>query len=133
MVGLVPPTSADQSVAAAERAYQHQDLTEIMALMHPDIVIYWNGRRVAEGLDEARRFHTEHLGFGSKTRHDYQLRKTLRAADGDTITVEWESSYRTDDGQTVRGVAGEFWTMRYGLLIEWRAYYHRVSDEGGSR
>ena len=133
MVGLVPPTSADQSVAAAERAYQHQDLTEIMALMHPDIVIYWNGRRVAEGLDEARRFHTEHLGFGSKTRHDYQLRKTLRAADGDTISVEWESSYRTDDGQTVRGVAGEFWTMRYGLLIEWRAYYHRVSDEGGSR
>ena len=109
------------------------DELEFMALMHPDIVIYWNGRRVAEGLDEARRFHTEHLGFGSKTRHDYQLRKTLRAADGDTITVEWESSYRTDDGQTVRGVAGEFWTMRYGLLIEWRAYYHRVSDEGGSR
>jgi len=29
----------------------------------------------------------------------------------------------------IRGRAGEFWTMRYGLLIEWRAYYHRLPDE----
>jgi len=133
LVGLIPPTSADAAVAAAERAYRSQDLTQIMALMHPDIVIYWNGRNVAEGLDEARRFHHEVLGFGSTTRHDYQLRKTLRAADGDTISVEWESSYRTEDEEARRGVAAEFWTMRYGLLIEWRAYYHRVTDDGGTQ
>jgi len=133
LVGLLPATSADHLVAAAEAAYRSQDVAQIMALMHPDIVIYWNGVKVAEGLEAARAFHIERLGFGSKTRSDYQLRKTLRAADGDTICVEWESSYRTEDGRLVHGTAGEFWTMRYGLLIEWRAYYHRVPDDGGAQ
>ena len=131
LVGLIAPTTADQQVAAAEAAYRDQDLDQIMALMHPDIVIYWNGQKVAAGLEEARQFHVQRLGFGSRSRHDYQLRKTLRAADGDTVCVEWESSYRTAQGHLVRGRAGEFWTMRYGLLIEWHAYYHRLSDEGG--
>jgi putative hydrolase of the HAD superfamily len=126
LVGLLPPTTADQLVATAETAYRSQDLNEIMPLLHPDIVIYWNGVKVAAGLNEARQFHVARLGFGTMTRHDYQLRKTLRAADGDTIAVEWESSYRTDDGSLVHGRAAEFWTMRYGLLIEWRAYHHRI-------
>lgn len=133
LVGLKPPTTADQLVAAAETAYRSQDLSQIMRLLHPDIVIYWNGEKVAEGLDAARRFHTQRLGFGSTTRRDYELHKTLRAADGDTICVEWQSSYRDDDDRLVRGRAGEFWTMRYGLLIEWHAYYHRIPDEGGPR
>ena len=133
LVGLTPPTPADQMVAAAEAAYRSQDLSQIMPLLHPDIVIYWNGRKVAEGLDAARDFHTQRLGFGTKVRADYQLRKTLRAAEGDTICVEWESSYRTEDGQLVHGRAGEFWTMRYGLLIEWRADYQRLDDEEVSR
>jgi putative hydrolase of the HAD superfamily len=129
LVGLIPPTPADLAVAAAEAAYRSQDMSQIMPLLHPDIVIYWNGTKVAEGLDAARDFHTTRLGFGATMRRDFRLRKTLRAADGDTICVEWESSYRTEDGQLVRGRAAEFWTMRYGLLIEWRAYYHRLSDE----
>lgn len=133
LVGLTAPTAADQLVAAAEAAYRTQDLSQIMPLLHPDIVVYWNGEKVAEGLDAARQFHLQRLGFGSTMRHDYQLRKTLRAADGDTICVEWESSYRTEDGQLVRGRAGEFWTMRYGLLIEWRAYSFRLTDEGSTQ
>jgi putative hydrolase of the HAD superfamily len=133
LVGLTPPATADQLVAAAETAYRSQDLSQIMRLLHPDIVIYWNGVKVAEGLDAARQFHTQRLGFGSTTRRGYELHKTLRAAEGDTICVEWESSYRDDDDRLVRGRAGEFWTMRYGLLIEWRAYYHRIPDEGDSR
>ena len=133
LVGLTPPTTADQLVAAAEAAYRSQDMSQIMPLLHPDIVIHWNGQKVAEGLDQAREFHTQRLGFGSTVRRDYQLHKTLRAADGDTICVEWESSYRTDEGQLVRGRAGEFWTMRYGLLIEWHAYYHRLADEASNQ
>jgi putative hydrolase of the HAD superfamily len=122
LVGLNPPSGAEQFVAAAEAAYRSQDLSRIMALLHPDIVIYWNGEKVAESLDQAREFHSKRLGFGSTTRHDYELNKTLRAADGDTISLEWQSSYRTDDGRLVRGGGGEFWTMRYGLLIELRVY-----------
>ena len=136
LVGLTPPTTADQLVAAAEAAYRSQDMSQIMPLLHPDIVIYWNGRKVAEGLDAARRFHAQRLGFGSSIRQDFQLDKTLRAAEGDTICVEWESSYRDAAGEVVRARAGEFWTMRYGLLIEWRTYYHRFTDDdptqGGS-
>ena len=133
LVGLTPPAAADQLVAAAETAYRSQDLSQIMPLLHPDIVIYWNGQKVAEGLDAARQFHMQRLGFGTTTRRDYELHKTLRAAEGDTICVEWQSSYRDDNDQLVRGRAGEFWTMRYGLLIEWRAYYHRIPDEGSPR
>lgn len=133
LVGLTPPVVADQLVAAAEAAYRSQDLSQIMPLLHPDIVIYWNGQKVAEGLDAARQFHMQRLGFGTTNRRDYQLHKTLRAAEGDTICVEWQSSYRDDNDQLVRGRAGEFWTMRYGLLIEWRAYYHRIPDEGSPR
>ena len=129
LVGLTAPTTADQLVAAAEAAYLSQDLARIMPLLHPDIVIYWNGHKVAEGLEAARQFHVRRLGIGRSKRHEYQLRKTLRAADGDTICVEWESSYRNDDGELVQGRAGEFWTMRYGLLIEWHAYYQRLGDE----
>jgi putative hydrolase of the HAD superfamily len=133
LVGLTPPTAADQLVAAAEAAYRSQDMSQIMPLLHPDIVIHWNGEKVADGLDQAHEFHTKRLGFGSTVRREYQLHKTLRAADGDTICVEWESSYRTDEGQVVRGRAGEFWTMRYGLLIEWHAHYHRLADEASNQ
>jgi FMN phosphatase YigB (HAD superfamily) len=129
LVGLLPPTSAEELVAAAEGAYRTQDLSRIMPLLHPDIVIYWNGRKVAEGLEAARDFHKNRLGFGSTTGHDYQLRMTLRAADGDTISVEFGWSHRTDDGRQERGAGGEFWTMRYGLLIEWRVYHHRISED----
>jgi putative hydrolase of the HAD superfamily len=128
-LGLVPPSEAQRLVSLAEAAYGSQDLDAIMPLLHPQIVIYWNGQKVASGIAEAKRFHMDTLGFGSATtRHDYRLTKTLRAAQGDTICVEWESSYRRDDGMRVSSKAGEFWTMRYGLLIEWHAYNFRSEE-----
>ena len=81
---------------------------------------------MAEGLERHGVPRAATRASVRRTRHDYELHKTLRAAEGDTICVEWESSYRDDAGELVRGRAGEFWTMRYGLLIEWRAYYHRL-------
>jgi nuclear transport factor 2 (NTF2) superfamily protein len=128
LLGLAPVSRAHRLVRDAERAYQAQDLGAIMRLLHPDIVIVWNGERVAVGLDEARRFHRERLGFGEGRRLDYHLTKTMRAAQGDTICVEWVSTYRTPDGQHVRSAAGEFWTMRGDWLIEWHAYNHRVES-----
>ncbi len=126
LVGLSPRSWGRRHVDAAEAAYGSQDLDAIMPLLHPEIVIYWNGQKVAAGLAEARRFHLEKLGFGRVIRSDYRLRKTLRAEAGDTICVEWESNYRLDDGTCVESRAGEFWTMRHDLLIEWHAYNHRV-------
>ena len=125
-LGLGSPSSAERLVRRAEAVYQAQDLDAILALFHPDVVIYWNGQKVASGLEEARHFHVEHLGFGEAKRLDFQLSKTLRAADGDTICVEWVSSHRAPDGVEVRGLGGEFWTMRGEQVVEWHAYHHRI-------
>lgn len=129
LLGLVPQSEAQRLVTMAESAYGSRDLDAIMPMLHPQIVIYWNGQKVASGLAEAKQFHIDKLGFGSSSvRHDYRLKKTLRAAQGDTICVEWESSYRREDGVVVSSKAGEFWTMRYGLLIEWHAYNSRTEE-----
>ena len=64
----IPRRGAWRLVRAAERpAYQAQDLDAIMQLFHPEIVIYWNGERVAIGHAEARQFHVDTLGIGSPT------------------------------------------------------------------
>jgi putative hydrolase of the HAD superfamily len=130
LLRLDPETRGWRLVRAAERAYQAQDLETIMQLFHPEIVIYWNGERVAIGRDEARRFHVDTLGIGRASgRRDERLSKTLRATDGDTICVEWVSSYTTADGEAVAGSGGEFWTMNGDLVIEWHAYYRRRSTD----
>ncbi len=128
LLGLVPPSRAARLVQAAEDAYSSLDLDAVLRLFHPDCVIWWNGRKVASGLEEVRRFHTERLGFGASGPADFHLTKTLRAAEGDTICVEWVSSHRRTDGSTAVGRAGEFWTMRGDLVIEWHAYHHRIDD-----
>ena len=129
LLGLIPPTAAQRLVTMAEKAYAEQNLGAAMAMFHPQVVMYWNGRKVASGLAEAKQFHIDKLGFdGSKRSPDYRLTKTLRAAEGDTICGEWESSYRREDGTIVRSSGGEFWTMRYGLLIEWHAYNARIEE-----
>ena len=114
----------------AEEAYGAQDLDAIMRLFHPDAIVYWDGEKVASGLDEVRRFHVERLGFGEVSRHDYELTKTLRAAQGDTVAVEWQSRYRTADGSLRAARAAEVWTLRGDQLVEWHAYYHRSRDRG---
>ncbi len=129
LLGLVEEPRARRLVRMAEEAYGAQDLDAIMRLFHPDAIVLWNGRKVAAGQDEVRRFHVETLGFGESSRRDYRLTKTIRAAQGDTIAVEWTSSYRTVDGERREGRAGEIWTLRGDLVIEWHAYYHRVDDE----
>ena len=126
-LGLIPPSEPQRLVNMAEQAYGSQDLDQIMPLFHPQIVIYWNGQKVASGFAQAKQFHIDKLGFGTGAKRlDYKLTKTLRAAQGDTICVEWESSSRREDGTKVTSKAGEFWTMRYGLLIEWHAYNVRI-------
>jgi HAD superfamily hydrolase (TIGR01509 family) len=128
LLRIGPETRAWRLVRAAERAYQAQDLDTIMQLFHPEIVIYWNGQRVASGHREARQFHIDKLGIGPDShRRDQHLSKTLRAVEGDTICVEWESSYTTADGEAAHGAGGEFWTMNGDLVIEWHAYYGRHS------
>ena len=119
----------DALVTEAEAAYQAQDADRIMALFDPEIVVYWNGRKQWDALEAVR---AEHAEFVAAFR-EYDIRKTLRAADGDTIAVEWTDTWVDADGNRGRGSGAEFWTMRDERLREWHAYYeeHDPDDESG--
>jgi len=111
----------EEIVKQAESAYQALDLERIMALFDPQIIHYWNGKKLCEGLDELRKVNEEWMRFARQG--EYWIHKTLRAASGDVITVEWEDYSLGDDGKYHRGYGGEFWKMRDGRLWEWHAYY----------
>lgn len=118
LVGLRPLTAAEAMLAAAEDAYGRKDLDAAMACFHPECVTYWNGAKVAAGLDEVRRLHLDRLAFDRPPTEGYRLRKTLRAASPDpgspdTIAAEWTSTSST---------GAEFWTLRDGRIIEWHLH-----------
>ena len=123
-------TTPEELVAAVEAVYNAQDVERIMALFHPEIVWFWNGRLAARGIDELRRTHGREMG----RRQDYRIRKQLQVANGDTLAVEWVANFTdpaTDSEMEVCG--GEIWTLDGGLLREWHAYaqlYRR--DRGAS-
>jgi nuclear transport factor 2 (NTF2) superfamily protein len=75
---------------------------------------------VAKGTDELRRWHER---FFSAVK-DYRLSKTLRAASGNVITVEFAERWvSTRDGQGKEGFGGEFWTINGDRLAKWHLYY----------
>lgn len=111
----------EKTVRKAQAAYDAGDINRIMELFDPEIVIYWDGRKEVDGLAEARTFHEE-MYADLDERREYEVRKTLRAASGDTITVEWTATWIDSDGNHIEVYGGEFWTMRDGRLREWHAY-----------
>jgi FMN phosphatase YigB (HAD superfamily) len=119
LLALSPPSEARRLVAIAEAAEASRDVDAIMNLFDPDIVIEWNGARVATGLDQARRFHEQLL---ERDHSDVRLRKRLRAATGDTLSVESRSSFARSDGSRAERVASEIWSLRRGKLVHWRRF-----------
>jgi putative hydrolase of the HAD superfamily len=126
LVGLRPLTPAEAMVADIEAAYNARDLERVMALFHPEAVVHLNGVRAATGIGEIRRLHEEKLGFDDVGRPQYRVHKTLRAATDDTLAVEWWSTYLGPDGAPVHTRAGEFFVVRYGKVLEWHGYPHRL-------
>jgi uncharacterized protein (TIGR02246 family) len=109
----------EEIVKKAEEAYAAQDIELVADLFAPDVVVFWNGKQILEGRDQVVEF--ERNNFASWT--DFKIKKTLRAASGDTIAVEFEISYvDKKSGKFAELFAGEFWRMRDGRLSEWRAY-----------
>ena len=118
--------NAEDIVKQAEAAYNTEDLDRIMSLFDQEIVFFWNGQKKAEGHGELRRWHEMWVG----KQKDFTMRKTLRAASGDTIAVEWQSRWIDPvSGEINEGYGGEFWTMRNNRLREWRAYHTRYVQE----
>ena len=112
-------SEAEKIVRQAEAVYRRRDVEATMALYTDDAAIFWNGREVARGAGQVRSFHER---FYDPSIRDVQLDKTLIAASGDWIAVEWIASWENPDGSKGRQVAGEHWKMRGDRLCEWRAF-----------
>ncbi|HEV3364287.1 MAG TPA: nuclear transport factor 2 family protein [Acidimicrobiia bacterium] len=107
-------------VHRAEDAYNALDVDRVLDLFTSDAVFHMNGKLVAKGTDELRRWHERLFAAVS----EYRLTKTLRAASGDVITVEFTETYRSaKDGTPMQGFGGEFWTMEGDRLAEWHLYW----------
>lgn len=120
-------STPEELVQAAEAAYASTDIERMMALLDPEIAMYWNGRLEGKGIDEVRAWHAGsifgNLPDGSPKISDYDIRKTLRAATGNVIAVEWEEHYLDlVTGAQVDGFGGEFWWIENDRLVEWHAY-----------
>jgi len=76
-------------VKNTEAAYQAQDADRIMELFDPEIVVYWDGKKLWETPTEVRENHDEAIA----TLPELEIQKSLRAASGDTITVEWTDTW----------------------------------------
>lgn len=115
-------------VTAAEDAYNDLDIDRVLRLFRPDAVFYMNGKLKAKGTDELREFH-ERL-FAAVT--DYRLRKTLRAASGDVVAVEFEETwFSASDGIPMEAFGGEFWTIDGDRLAEWHLYWRSYPRSDG--
>lgn len=120
---------AEALVANVESVYQSQNAERIMDLFDPEIVVYWNGRSRWEGKAELREYHADPIAAYP----EFEMQKSLQAASGDTIAVEWINTWIDTSGDRHRGFGGEFWTMHDGRLREWHAYHRRygADDDAG--
>jgi len=113
-------------VRTAEAAYNALDVDRVLELFMPDAVFHMNGRLTAEGTEELRRWHER---FFSAVK-DYRLTKTLRAASGNVVTVEFTETFRrVKDDTSMQGFGGEFWAMDGDRLAEWHLYWRSYPVE----
>jgi uncharacterized protein (TIGR02246 family) len=122
--------SPEEIVKQAEAAYAAHDIDRVADLFDPEVVVYFNGKKKFEGRDALVEFERKEF----ESRITKSIKKTLRAASGNVIAVEWEGSFVDKaSGDTWVFYGGEFWTMRDNRLIEWHNYgesYTNETDDG---
>ena len=60
---------------------------------------------------------------------DFTLTKTCRGVDGDRITVTYECSFTTPQGDSKLGYGIEVWDMENSQLRRWKHLAAEVDDE----
>jgi nuclear transport factor 2 (NTF2) superfamily protein len=113
-------------VKFAEEVHASRDIDRMLECFDPEVSVYWNGKKVATGLAELRRFYEVFF----TPLQDFTLKKTLRAATGNTIAVEWTHTKVDQYGNHFEGHAAEIWTMKNDRLVEWHAYCTEYPSEG---
>jgi nuclear transport factor 2 (NTF2) superfamily protein len=119
---------ATRLVAAVEAAFAAGDVDRIVAGYTDDVVIRFADFPEMRGIDAARAF----LDARFARQLGYQLRKRLRAVDGNVIGNSWEGTW-TDarTGKSMQGRGVEFWTMRDGKVAEWEAAFNVNEVDAG--
>ena len=107
-----------ETVAAAEAVHAAVDMDRIMDLFQDDVIFYWNGKVKARNKTELQRWYEEEYFANIRK---YEITKSLRAAAGDTLTVEWRSKKTDPDGRMSEEFGMEIWFLHAGRLREWRA------------
>ncbi len=108
----------EEIVKFAEDAHASMDVDRMLECFEPDIVAYWNGRRIAGNKKELEAWYH---GFFDGQR-DFTLTKTLRVADGDRMAVEWTHRRTDAEGREFEAFAAEIWYLRNDRLCEWHAH-----------
>ncbi|MEM7543043.1 MAG: nuclear transport factor 2 family protein [Pseudomonadota bacterium] len=109
----------EEIVQFAEDAHASCDVERIMKCFEDNIVASWNGRAIASSKAELRVWY--HKFFDSQK--SFKLKKTLRAAQGNMIAVEWQHERTAADGQRFEAWAAEIWWMSDANRLEqWHAH-----------
>ena len=106
-------------------AHANQNIEVLREGFHPDVEIFLNGRLQAQGLDAYLALYEPML----PSMQDFALTKTCRGVDGDRITVTYECSFTTPDGDSKLGYGIEVWDMENGQLRRWKHLAAEVYEE----
>ena len=106
-------------------AHANQDIEVLREGFHPDVEIFLNGRLQAQGLDAYLALYEPMLS----SMQDFALTKTCRGVDGDRITVTYECSFTTPQGDSKLGYGIEVWDMENSQLRRWKHLAAEVDDE----
>ena len=120
---------AEKITKAFEEAYvtahANQDIEVLREGFHPDVEIFLNGRLQAQGLNAYLALYEPMLS----SMRDFVLTKTCRGVDGDRITVTYECSFTTPQGDSKLGYGIEVWDMENGQLRRWKHLAAEVYEE----
>ncbi len=120
---------AEKITKAFEEAYvtahANQDIEALREGFHPDVEIFLNGRLQAQGLDAYLALYEPMLS----SMQDFALTKTCRGVDGDRITVTYECSFTTPQGDSKLGYGIEVWDMENSQLRRWKHLAAEVYEE----
>ena len=110
----------EEIVKQFEAAFQAQDIELVKDLFDPEVVVYYNGKKLFEGREQFIEFEKKVMDSWK----DFNNKITLRAAGGDTIAVEFEvSAILLEDEKQVEIYGAPFWKMRNNCLIELSLYH----------
>jgi len=106
-------------------AHANQDIEALREGFHPDVEIFLNGRLQAQGLNAYLALYEPMLS----SMRDFVLTKTCRGVDGDRITVTYECSFTTPQGDSKLGYGIEVWDMENSQLRRWKHLAAEVYEE----